>query len=388
MLDSDGGYTPERYGVPLLSSTGGTLYALEGSPFSGVDKGLCLGAEGVQRSPEWLATRPWYFGASSPCAAFGVFDLREDLNPGMSGDFPTALMAMAEVVQGADGTGAPATCGPPDPVMAPPPPGVAMRKGTCLEDRVAARVEWVLRIPTIPGGVYVDPVRPYIRVSLDRTTVWGLPIELKSTLRPPSGGVVDTPPFYYVLQCLMQARVVGAPAALLAICYLDTPEYEEEARREAGAPSPLRARVDDVPRMCELWRTQKLEALAGGVPHPGYADTLDLFTVTRTARADAFLDGLYNEAWGLVCTMARRARESPMPYVDVRAAWKGIVASKGGVEVAQEVAAECTQGGVAVSVQQWLKRPSCEVKLGVIAPAAAAAPARLTRVTLADLVCI
>ena len=386
MLDAGGVYTPKLYGVPMFSSTCGTLYALEGVPFADADKGLCLGTEGVQRSPEWLTTRQAYFGASSPCAAFGVFDLRAELNPGMSGDFPTALMAMAQVVQSKDGTGAVPTCGPPDPVMPPPPPGVAMRKGTCLEDRAAAMVEWVLRIPTIPGGVYVDPARPYIRVSLDRTTVWGLPIELKSTLRPPCGGKVDTPPFYYVLQCLMQARVVGAPAALLAICYLDAPEYEEEAKKEARDPSSLRARVDDVPHMCELWRAQRREKFAGADPHPGYADTLDVFTVTRTARADAFLDGLYKEAWDLVCTIAGRARECPMAYAEVRTAWTRVVTTRGGVATAQEVAAECTQMGVVASVSQWLTRPPWEVALGIVNPTST--PTRLTRVTLADVVCI
>ena len=368
MLNNDGQLTRTKFRTPLLSSTTGAIYALPEAPFGSPDLGLQVGLEGVQRSEEWLKSRTAYFGASSPCAAYGVFDIRDDLTQGMPGDFPTALMAMAAHLQDVDGTGCPSTCGPPAPKIEPAPPGVAMKKGTELEDQVAAAFEAEFKVPTIPGGVYVVPGVVPIRVSLDRTTVTGFPVELKSSLRPPSGSDIETPPFYYVLQCLMQAMAVKAPGALLVMCYIDCEEYERMAEAEAAAPHPLRASVADVRILCDLWRKTKLQELKGEPPRDGFADTMHVFSVMRTAESDALLTALYERAHTLVSDIFMQPRDKPLCYSVVKTLWKSIVSECGGIERAETVAMACTLCGMSEEVRRHCFKDPKDVKLSVFSP--------------------
>jgi hypothetical protein len=370
MINSEGHLTRSKFRQPMFRSTAGTIFGLPGAPFGSPDKGLQTGMEGVQRSEQWIKSRSEYFGASSPCAAYGVFDVRADLTQGMPGDFPTALMDMAAGLQGRDGTGALATCGPPAPLRPPPPAGVAMKKGTELEDQVAALFEATFRVPTIPGGVYVVPGEVPIRVSLDRTTVTGFPVELKSSLRPPFGSVIEAPPFYYVMQCLMQAMAIGAPGALLVMAYIDCPEYERFAEEEAKDPHPMRASVSDVAAMCELWRRQKATEIEcqGGIPGEGFADTIQVFSIARTSESDELLHTLYANAWGLVKDISAQQRDKPFTYEVVKARWKDVVAANGGEERAKAIAAACTSSGLSEEARLQCFRDPKTVQISICNP--------------------
>lgn len=343
--------------VPKLRSEEGVIWVPVGTICGDEDRGLVTDASGVQRSPEWLNSRLDFFGASTTSSALLVFARPSEFARGLPDDFVTTLMAKGARVQG-EGS----LAGPPPPKVFPRKvPGVAMAKGVALEDCVAAKVEQATGIVTIPGGVYIMRSAPYIRVSLDRITGHGLPVELKCQLRPPTRPD-DPPPFYYVLQTLLQAMAVGAPGGLLAMAYLDAPEFEAAAEKEA--PHPLEASVADVGHMCALWRSM---CDAGTVTAPGLDprdprgpyDTLALYSVTRSLDSDLVLGGIYAEAHALVQRIAACPRDTPMTYEDVEAAWKGVLGTHSFVARAKEVALAATTRGLSSTLQKLaFPRPS------------------------------
>ncbi len=132
--------------------------------------------------------------------------------------------------------------------------------------------------------------------------------------------LLEEPPLHYTLQVLIQLAITQAPAAVLAIAYIDSPSWEAEVaaanaaataapstgvttsntttttttamsvRPEAEAPAPKLRRVDtQTLPLCALWRSQR--AAQGLSPH-----LLHLFSFTRTPAVDAFVCDLMGSA--------------------------------------------------------------------------------------------
>ncbi len=100
----------------------------------------------------------------------------------------------------------------------------------------ACALQAELGVATVPGEVHVPPGCEWVRVSLDRTTLRGVVVECKSVLAPPHGAAFPAaPPLAYTLQCGIQMAVTGAPAALLAMAYVDAPEWEREVEAANAA---------------------------------------------------------------------------------------------------------------------------------------------------------
>jgi hypothetical protein len=143
---------------------------------------------------------------------------------------------------------------------------VALARGTATEDAVAALVEQALGAAghtplVLPGEVYHgvgwDPTRgtnpltaegawdpwapaclpAWQRVSLDGMAPSGVIFEFKSKIQAWWGGGPSAPP-YYVLQCLHQAAVVGAPYVVLGQAYVHTPGWDPTWEATVKAKDP------------------------------------------------------------------------------------------------------------------------------------------------------
>ncbi len=175
----------------------------------------------------------------------------------------------------------------------------AAAKGVVTESLAAAIAQALLRHATgtpldvLPGEVFraSRPLPPYVQVSLDAAvgTLYGggFPVELKS-LATPWVGAPPRVPDAYVLQCLLQAMVMDAPAGLLVLTYVHAPRAAIAVMTDAGV-DPLVVAATQTIEACraEAWE-RELEREPAPVPdvrpHCGA-----VFTVTRTRESDRLL---------------------------------------------------------------------------------------------------
>ena len=205
-----------------------------------------LDLSGVQGSPDWLK-RDGLIGASvfpTVLRCFRHNDLAEMLLA-MAADARTRMAGRSALL-------IPRRAFPEE---GPTPP---MQKGSATERDVLRLVHADVGLPVLPGQVFFAPA-PYnfIRVSLDgevATSSTRVLVEAKSMMEPPYGGVFpDIPALYRILQCQLQCAVTGAEFCVLAVAYLDSPEWEEQAVRAPVTGLWPRGRGAAVVKLCRGW---------------------------------------------------------------------------------------------------------------------------------------
>ena len=273
----------------------------------------------------------------------------------------------------------------------------AAAKGVATEDAAAAIVEALLRalpglehVEVLPGevfrcggdtgagavavsgsgsGFWTGPA--YVQVSLDGALAThdgtGFPVELKSLAVPWHG----TPPKVadaYVLQCLMQAMVVGAPATVLGITYVHDPGAAGRVMAEVGVSAYVVAKVNAT----EATRARAWEAhLAGsGATNPDIRPHCgQVFTVTRTRESDRLLQEYASEMGRLAAesvgfryrpgTLAAidldTAPTEPQTYASTFAAYVAWKAGSAWDMRAARVVAECISPGLTSEVEKALR---------------------------------
>jgi hypothetical protein len=180
-------------------------------------------------------------------------------------------------------------------------PTPIMERGTALERRVLELVASTVGLPVLPGQVYHCDHAPYIRVSLDgevATSSARVLVEAKSVSAPPSGGEFpESPHLYWILQCLLQCYVTGAPYAILAVAYMDTPEWEDRCVVAPVTPHWPKGRGDALRKECRGWAAFRKQR---GLP----LDVAQLYTITAMPEFGAAVFGTLAALRGIAMNVA------------------------------------------------------------------------------------